>query len=539
MLRGLCVYLLGLSGRVVRGGGKLGGSRPIWTTLTNRTLAPPSFLVIGCTKCGTSTLHDIMLRHPEVAPACRFHLRRARYLANRTLSTHPGQIAPAEARRSHEAYVAWVEGLRREAWGLTREAMSASSPRVALAELDRAYGKWYAYNKVATYLLWRWDVIGDRGRGASADLKQAVIEQFQAATGAFMRVAETLRHDEMAKFPAARDPIAVQRETGRQYAQMLQRHAQYTATRVHESCRPERGKIVAKELRFWGTPQRVHGYHRYVEWHAPELFLANSETPPLVGDFSACLVYGCDSHDPGVTVRDILSVTPFVPVFILVVCDPARRARSYLRMTCAHEPQSGQTRSAKRHYCDDGIDRQIAQSLHGLDRLGCSASLYALDDGAAWRSKGCLQRKYRSKENAIVRGFYGDWLDVWLAETNQIHVFQLETLNDYGLGARAMDALHVALGLSRFQYAKSAFSRRINVAKTLRRPESHRFQAGPIERISEQDRHSMDRLRTTVFAAPIRYFCRTLSAKLAGDDAIPLCGDAAINRSHHSVDCDC
>ena len=69
--------------------------------------------------------------------------------------------------------MAWVEGLRREAWGLTREAMSASSPRVALAELDRAYGKWYAYNKVATYLLWRWDVIGDRGRGASADLKQA------------------------------------------------------------------------------------------------------------------------------------------------------------------------------------------------------------------------------------------------------------------------------------------------------------------------------------------------------------------------------
>ena len=33
-------------------------------------------------------------------------------------------------------------------------------------------------------------------------------------------------------------------------------------------------------------------------------------------------------------------------------------------------------------------------------------------------------------------------------------------------------------------------------------------------------------------ANQIRYFCRTLSAKLAGHYAIPLCGDAAINRSH-------
>ncbi|KAH8087606.1 hypothetical protein JL720_6919 [Aureococcus anophagefferens] len=401
-------------------------------TASGRVVAPPGFYAIGCTKCGTSTLHSILLHHPDVASTCKSTtwVRRMHYVANATLATHPARVAPASATGNRRAYAAWIEAARARAADLTASARDG-------AGLDEAFAAWYMYDKVATDLLWRWDAIaGDGDDGA-------------------------LRASTLANLAAAAAP---------------------------------RGS-------------RVKGYDAYLEDFAPALESPRDRAdPPLVGDFTACLFYGCDSRDPAATAADILATSRAPPRFVVVVCEPARRARSYLRMTCASV--GSPKRHARRRARGPGRRRARAARARGLRRGDLRA-----DGGAPWRAKGCLARAYRAAGNALVRGFYGDWLEVWLAATDRVYVAQLEALD-----AAALDALHDFLGLAR-AYSDVVLAERLNVAKALRADGATRFEAGPVEAVPDADAAALRELRENVFAAPLRHFCATCEPHQGKDAA--------------------
>lgn len=473
-------------------------------TASGRVVAPPGFYAIGCTKCGTSTLHSILLHHPDVASTCKSTtwVRRMHYVANATLATHPARVAPASATGNRRAYAAWIEAARARAADLTASARDG-------AGLDEAFAAWYMYDKVATDLLWRWDAIA--GDGDDGALRASTLANLAAAAAPRGSVTTALRRDEAAHFPAARDPPAAARASEDEYAAQLARAARYAGTRSAALCRPEAWALLCKEPRFYGSPQRVKGYDAYLEDFAPALESPRDRAdPPLVGDFTACLFYGCDSRDPAATAADILATSRAPPRFVVVVCEPARRARSYLRMTCAS------VGSPKRHACADGLAGQAAVARAQLARAGCGAEIYAADGGASWRAKGCLARAYRAAGNALVRGFYGDWLEVWLAATDRVYVAQLEALD-----AAALDALHDFLGLARHAYSDVVLAERLNVAKALRADGATRFEAGPVEAVPDADAAALRELRENVFAAPLRHFCATVRAASAGP--LPLC----------------
>ncbi|KAH8067081.1 hypothetical protein JL721_7776 [Aureococcus anophagefferens] len=251
-------------------------------TASGRVVAPPGFYAIGCTKCGTSTLHSILLHHPDVASTCKSTtwVRRMHYVANATLATHPARVAPASATGNRRAYAAWIEAARARAADLTASARDG-------AGLDEAFAAWYMYDKVATDLLWRWDAIA--GDGDDGALRASTLANLAAAAAPRGSLARCAR--------GARAAL----------------------------CRPEAWALLCKEPRFYGSPQRVKGYDAYLEDFAPALESPRDRAdPPLVGDFTACLFYGCDSRDPAATAADILATSRAPPRFVVVVCEPAR-----------------------------------------------------------------------------------------------------------------------------------------------------------------------------------------------------------------------
>ncbi|KAH8048575.1 hypothetical protein JL722_12393 [Aureococcus anophagefferens] len=337
------------------------------------------------------------------------------------------------------AYAAWIEAARARA----RAADLTASARDG-AGLDEAFAAWYMYDKVATDLLWRWDAIA--GDGDDGALRASTLANLAAAAAPRGSVTTALRRDEAAHFPAARDPPAAARASEDEYAAQLARAARYAGTRSAALCRPEAWALLCKEPRFYGSPQRVKGYDAYLEDFAPALESPRERAdPPLVGDFTACLFYGCDSRDPAATAADILATSRAPP-------RPPSRAQ--------------------------------------LARAGCGAEIYAADGGASWRAKGCLARAYRAAGNALVRGFYGDWLEVWLAATDRVYVAQLEALD-----AAALDALHDFLGLARHAYSDVVLAERLNVAKALRADGATRFEAGPVEAVPDADAAALRELR--------------------------------------------
>jgi len=110
-------------------------------------------------------------------------------------------------------------------------------------------------------------------------------------------IFDVLRQDELISFPSSRDNETTKRETLLSWDDAKERHYRYNETLSAQLCGPSKGTYVCKEPRFWGTQSRPLGYLNYIRMFAPQKPKYMTE-PPVVGDFTACTFYGCESRDP-------------------------------------------------------------------------------------------------------------------------------------------------------------------------------------------------------------------------------------------------
>jgi len=291
----------------------------------------------------------------------------------------------------------------------------------------------------------------------------------------------------------------------------LKKHAPFEGTLAGKLCHPSSGTYVLKEPKFWRSSiQTENQFESYVLRHSPHL-PAYMNFTPTVGDFSACTFFGCGDGDPAQVAKNIVSsFAPRNVKFIMLVCDPARRALSYLRMICAEGATGKEKRRQSLVYCDDSPEVKFSTALNYLVDMNCSHTIYGT---AEWQQRRCLTKRYHGIGNSIVRGYYGDWLKIWLTATasRNIGVVQLEVLQDHG--QVVLSDMHQFIGVQPYTYPKGTFDERYNIAKSTR---AHlnvtgRFVGTSQVRVDQAEEITITEVRTEVFAKPISEFCRIIS----------------------------
>ena len=429
------------------------------------TPLPPSFFNLGCTKCGTTSFHNYLLHHPDVAPTCAsFHhivSQERRVQLNAQISAVSSEEILANVADSWPA----IERI-------ARDAVTIGGRKT----LDAAYMKVWAYTQRASKILWS---KYERALSGEDALTERTRLSYVSATRALEELVDVMSADELV------ESRHVAQKALRQFTnQQLTKTRHLNGTLAPVVCDVGRQLYVKKEPKHYGSTKSLLGHMTYVSRVAPrwppmttEYLPLRAATPPIVGDFTACTLYGCEWGRPLAVARDLQrgtqarSKTLGQPAararvrLLVLVCDPVRRAHSYLKMTC---------KASTSHKCDDSLNSSVAVGLRHLSAEGCAAESYVADR-AAWIAMGCLERSYSPAARALVRGLYGEWLAPWLQVFGggPFHVLELEALmND---GQRAMDGVHAHLGLRPFRYDESLFMSRLNVARDQRANAKQRY----------------------------------------------------------------
>ena len=493
-----------------------------------RTRSFTPFFNIGCTKCGTTSFHHYLLHHPGVAPTCsRFHLvasERRRVALNAQLSNEAERAALRLA-STLPLDSALAEVSRR--WAATTEP--ADTHRMYGANLDGAYVALQRYvNFAQAVLMSRYEAALEGGRGGGA--LAALALQFRQAGRAVNAMTNAVNGEELSRGDGA--AAAALRRFEQAQREKL-RHLNGTLAPV--VCDPGKQLYVKKEPKFFGGSRRLHGgAERYAENYVHVHSVAKPlEPPPAVGDFTACTIYGCEAAAPLVVARDLAATLPGVKLLALV-CDPARRARSYLRMTCSARPPvdpapDGRAAPGRRrsltmtgagggdaargeHWCDEPLERSVAVAMRQLDAANCSLQLYRADRAAWVSGSGCLEKPLPAAARALVRSFFGDYLEPWLRVFggDALLVVQTEALR-HG-GQEVMDGVHAHLGLAPFRYDPALFHGHLNVARAKRQSTQRFVPEGAAGRLSDAVYLREQRTMSALFAAPTAYMCELLQS---------------------------